>query len=205
MKKLTILAVLVGISGLAHATTINAPSGLNSLEGVDAYSWGISIPLANGETVTSAEIDFTSVTLTAANSSGAGYLYTDLLNSQKTGVTTAYDGDAPGDYWASQFSGKNITTLGSKYFASVGTTLSWSYVLNASQLSALDSYLTAGTFNIGIDPDCHYTVGGLSFTYTLSPTSNSVPDVATTAALLVLGLGALELFRRRSVLVRAKA
>jgi hypothetical protein len=95
--------------------------------------------------------------------------------------------------------------LGSKYFASVGTTLSWSYVLDASQLSSLNSYLTAGTFNIGIDPDCHYTVGGLSFTYTLSPGGNTVPDAAATAGLLALGLGALELFRRRSVLAKAKA
>jgi len=207
MRKLLLLGTLVGISSLAHATTITAPASLDTLEGVDAYSWGISIPVPQGQTVASAEIDFTSVTLQAANSSGTGYLYTDLLNSQKTGVTTAFDNDAPGDYWATQFSGANITTLGSQFFKSVGTTLTWSYVLNASQLSALNSYLTAGTFNIGIDPDCHYSVGSICLDYTLSPTNhnNSVPDAATTALLLALGLGALELVRRQILARSAKA
>ncbi|MGA2243479.1 MAG: hypothetical protein ABSH48_00660 [Verrucomicrobiota bacterium] len=193
---------------MAQATTINAPSSLignNTLSGDDAYSWGISIAVPNGQTITSAEIDFTSVTLTAANSSGTGYLYTDLLNSQATGITTAHDGDQSGDYWATQFSGRNITAVGTKIFNPVGTTLSWSYALDASQLGALNSYLTAGTFNIGIDPDCHYSVGGLCFTYNCSPKSNSVPDAATAAALLVLGLSAVELIRRRFVLARVLA
>jgi len=176
------------------------------LDGVDAYSWGISIPVPQGQTVTSASIDFTSVTLQAANSSGTGYLYTDLLNSQKSGVATASDNDAPGDYWATQFSGANITALGSQFFKSVGTTLTWSYVLNASQLASLNVYLTAGSFNIGIDPDCHYSVGAITFDYTLSPEhNNTVPDAATTALLLVLGLGALEIVRRQIVARSAKA
>ena len=205
MRKLLLLGALVGISSLAHATTITAPSSLNTLEGADAYSWGISIAVPQGQTVTSASIDFTSVTLQAADSSGTGYLYTDLLNSQKPGVTTAVDNDAPGDYWATQFSGANITTVGSQFFKSVGTTLTWSYVLNASQLSALNSYLTAGTFNIGIDPDCHYNVGDLTFVYTVAGNHNTVPDVAATAALFVLALAGLEVFRRQMVFAKMKA
>jgi hypothetical protein len=206
MKKLFILSALIGISGLAQATTITAPSSLNTLEGNNAYSWGISIAVPTGQTVSSAQIDFTSITLTAANSSGTGYLYTDLLNSSNKGVTSPSDNDAPGDYWATQFSGANITSLGTQFFKSVGTTLTWSYILTASQLTALNSYLTsgAGTFNIGIDPDCHYTVGGLDFQYTLSSThNNSVPDMAATAALLLLALGGLELVRRQLVTVKA--
>jgi VPDSG-CTERM motif len=210
MKKILLVAVFVGLNSLVHATTINAPSslvGANVLDGNNAYSWGIAIPVPSGQTVASAQIDFTGITLTVANSSGTGFLYTDLLNSQ-TGnnvVTTKSDGDAAGDYWATQFSGANITSLGTKFFASVGTTLTWSYVLNASQLAALNSYLAAGSFNIGIDPDCHYTVGGISFTYSLAPTTNSVPDVATTALLLLFGLAGLEVFRRQFVAVKAKA
>jgi MYXO-CTERM domain-containing protein len=208
MKHFTILSVLVGINLAAQATTINAPSSLignDALSGDNAYSWGISIAEPSGQTITSATIDFSGITLSAANSTGIGYLYTDLLNSQATGVTVASDGDAVGDYWATKFSGANITALGSTKFASVGTTLSWSYVLNSAQLAALNSYLVSGVFNIGIDPDCHYNVGSISFTYTTSPAPSNVPDVATTATLLLLGLGAAELLRRRSVLARAKA
>jgi hypothetical protein len=207
MKKLLLIGTLAAISGLVHATTINAPStliGSDALSGENAYSWGISIPLASGQTITSAEVDFTSVTLSAANGSGTGYLYTDLLKSTATGVTTKTDNDAPGDYWAT--SGLTYTSLGSQFFKSVGTTLSFSYVFTTSQLAALNSYLSAGTFNIGIDPDCHYTVGGLCFTYTTStPHNNNVPDATATACLLMLGLGGLEIFRRQLVAAKARA
>jgi len=202
MKKSILFATVLGLCSLAQATTIvgttvNAPSSLvgsDALAGENAYSWGIAITVPAGQQITSAEVDFNNITLSAANSSGTGYLYTDLLNSSKTGVTTASDGDAAGDYWATQFSGANITTLGSQFFASVGTTLSWSYILNATQLAALNSYLTAGIFNLGIDPDCHYTVGNISFTYTEGST---VPDYSVTAYLLGLGLLAVELGRRK--------
>ena len=208
MKKTLLIATLVGICGLVRATTINAPStlvGANVLNGNNAYSWGISIAVPTGQTITSAQIDFTNVKLTAGNGSGTDYLYTDLLKSTAAGVTTATDLDAPGDYWGTQYSGANITSLGSKLFAAVGTTMTWSYVLTAGQLTALNSYLTSGTFNIGIDPDCHFDVGGLSFTYTLGPTSKNVPDEAVTALLAIVGLAGLEIFRRKFTPVASKA
>jgi hypothetical protein len=216
MKKLLLLStVVIGATGLLQATTIEAPSsliGVNTLQGVDAYSWGINIAVPTGQEVTSAQINFTSIDLTASgNSQGTGTIYTDLLNSKSMGtggLTTAYDGDAPGDYWATQFSGANITALGSKFFTSVGTTLTWSYILTSAQLAALNSYLTAnnGVFNIGIDPDCHYTVGNITFTYNEGNIPNThVPDVAMTAFLLVLGLAGLELFRRQFMAAKAKA
>lgn len=209
MKKLFVVAVLVGACGFVRATTINAPSslvGANVLNGNDAYSWGISIPVPSGQTIVSAQINFSGIDLTASgNSAGTGYLYTDLLNSQKTGVTTAVDNDAPGDYWATQFSGANIASVGTQFFASVGTTLTWSYVLTASELTALNQYLAAGTFNIGLDPDCHFSVGGISFTYTLGSQPPSVPDAGAAAFLVILGLAGLEIFRRQFVPVTSKA
>jgi len=212
MKKLFTLAAFVGFSGLLHATTINAPSsliGANALDGNNAYSWGISISVPTGQEVTSAQIDFSSIKLSVANSSGSGYLYTDLLNSKSTGVTSVSDGDAPGDYWASHTSAGNIATLGTQFFASTTSpALTWSYVLTASQISTLNSFLSAngGIFNIGIDPDCHYNVGNISFTYNTGGTShNTVPDVATTALLLFLGLAGLEVCRRQFTPAKAKA
>lgn len=147
MKKILFMVGLVAITGLTRATTIS--SGITTLDGNSAYSWGISIPLASGQVVTSVEIDFTGVSLTAANTSGTGYLYTDLLNSQHTAVTTATDNDASGDYWATKYSGNNIASLGTQFFAYVGKTLTWSYVLDSTQLATLNSYLTAGSFSIG--------------------------------------------------------
>ncbi|HZL78623.1 MAG TPA: VPDSG-CTERM sorting domain-containing protein [Candidatus Limnocylindrales bacterium] len=207
MKKLLWTVALVASCGLVHATPINAPSsliGTSVLDGNKAYEWGISIAVKPGQQVASAQIDFTNIKLTAANSSGHGYLYTDLLKSGNTGVHTFTDNDAAGDYFKTQFTAANITSLGTKNFASVGTTLSWSYVLTGTQLAVLNTYLLAnGVFDIGLDPDCHYTVGGLSFTYTLGPTpKTSVPDVATTAFLLGISLAGLELLRRKFALAK---
>src|ERR1700742_2372335 len=103
----TVLA-FAAACGLTHATTINAPSmltGNDALSGEDAYSWGVSINLQPGQTIQSASITFSDITLTAANSSGTGYLYTDLLNSSKTGVHSFNDGDVSGDYFKTRGSG----------------------------------------------------------------------------------------------------
>jgi hypothetical protein len=205
MKKTLLIATLVGISGLLRENSISVASAL-TLNGNNAYSWGVSIAVPTGQVVTSAQIDFTNVKLTAGNgTAGTDYLYTDLLNTHTTGVTTKTDNDAAGDYWATQLSGANITSLGSKLFATVGTTLTWSYSITGSALAALNSYLAAGSFNIGIDPDCAFTVGGLSFTYTLAPKPNSVPDQAETALLAIVGLAGLEIFRRKFVPATSKA
>jgi len=204
MKRIWVIGFLAGVCGLTHATQIpvNAPSsliGTGTLNGTDAYEWGLS--LGKGTQVTSAEIDFTGVKLTASgNSKGTGLLYTDLLKSSNTGLATAVDNDAAGDYWSTKFSGANITSLGSESFASVGTILTWKIILNAAQLTALNSYLAAnaGVFDIGLDPDCHYNVGGLCFKYT-------TPDAATTVLLLGASLLGLEVLRRRFVLAKARS
>lgn len=209
MKKLSVIVGLVSVCVLAQATTINAPSslvGANILLGQDAYAWGISPVVPTGQQVTSATLTFTGVTLThSGNSAGNGYLYTDLLNLNTSGVATYTDNDAPGDYFAglASFSGSNsskLSSLGTAFFASVGTSLNLTYILTSAQLLSLNAYLTAGGLSIGIDPDCTYTVGSLCFTYTTGTgpgPKGSVPDTATTAFLLGAGLLGLEVFRRK--------
>lgn len=198
MRTNCIIATLICAVSAAQAVTINtinAPSalvGASVLSGNNAYSWAVAPTVASGQQIDSATINFNNITLTVANSSGTGYLYTDLLGLGGAGVTTYTDNDAAGDYFSGKFS--NVS-LGTQFFASVGTTLSWSYILNGSQLASLNNYFANGGFSIGIDPDCHYTVGGLSFNYTTK--SNSVPDGATTAWLLGAGLLGLELLRRK--------
>ncbi len=191
MKKLLLVGILVGIGGLVHATTINAPSslvGFESLDGNNAYSWGISIAVPAGQQIVSAEVDWTGVTLNIANSSGTGVLYTD----------------APGDYWLGH-QGAGLTALNTQTF-NLGQTKSWTVVFTQPEINALNSYLAGnnGLFAIGIDPDCHYSVNGLSFTYNFGPTPR-VPDFATTAFLMLMGLAGLEVFRRQFVTAKVKA
>jgi len=208
MKKIWITGVALSLCGLTHATTVNVLSSA-TLVGTYAYTEGVPISLAANQQIASAQIDWSNVTLThSGNSQGTGMLYTDLINSSKTGLKSYTDNDSAGDYLATKFSG-NITSLGSKLFASVGTSLSWSYVLNGAQLAALNSYLSNnnGVFNIGFDPDCYYTVGGLKFTYTATTVQphNVVPDGATTALLLIAGLAGVEMFRRKLAVALAVA
>ena len=182
---------------MTHATTINVLSSA-TLNGTYAYTDGVGITLTAGQSITTAEIDWTNVKLT---SSGTGKLYTDLINSTTTGLKSYTDNDSAGDYLTTKFSAGNITSVGTASFLS-GTALTFSYLLNTTELAALNSYLTSGkgVFNIGFDPDCTYTVGGLSFIYTVGgsqPHGGSVPDGATTALLMIVGLAGVEMFRRK--------
>ncbi|HEV2694560.1 MAG TPA: hypothetical protein VG347_16825 [Verrucomicrobiae bacterium] len=197
MKKIVILAVLAASCGFASAVTTTLTSslqGTDALSGESAYSWGIPVALAPGQTITSASLSFSNIKLTAANSSGKGILYSDLIKSSVVGTHTYNDGDAAGDYFAA-LPAANIVSLGSKVFASVGTTLSWVVNFSPSQLASLNSFLTSGVFNIGFDPDCHYNVGAICFTYTT--TTVNTPDAATTVYVLGLVLLGLEAARRK--------
>ena len=204
MKKIALIAGLIGVYGLAQATTINAPGslvGTSVLNGNNAYAWNITtVVVPTGQQVDSATITFSNIKLTSANSTGIGYLYTDLLSLRSTtlAVSSYTDNDAAGDYFASQSFFNS--SLGTKTFPTVGTTLSWSYVLNSAQLLSLNSYVAAGGFSFGIDSDCYYNVGALSFTYTTATTTvphGGVPDAATTAYLLGASLLGLEVLRRK--------
>jgi hypothetical protein len=214
MKKLLLLGSLIGINGLVYGTTIVstttdtfAYSGADALAGGSAYAWCIGIAVPSGESIVSANVVFTGIELTASGlSSGTGVVYTDLLNLGGTAnaVTTINEGDTTYDYWTTKYTGANITAVSSNGFT-LYQTKSWTNSLTSSELASLSSYLAAnnGTFTIGIDPNCHYSVGSITFNYTLG--SSSVPDGTTTALLLLAGLAGVELFRRQVVMAKAKA
>jgi hypothetical protein len=204
MKKIILSFLTIAACSLTHATTINAPAslvGYETLDGNDAYEWGVSIS-TGGQTINFAELTFSNITLNVANSSGHGYLYTDLLKLNTTGVQTKVDNDAAGDYFKSALPSSSVTALGTNYFAKVGTTLSWTIILDTAELAALNSYVTLGTLSIGFDPDCHYSVGGISLTYTTTTAHTSVPDYGTTLVLLGISLCSLEFARRKFALAK---
>jgi hypothetical protein len=208
MKKLPAILMFAATCGLAQATTINAPSGLtglNALSGESAYTWGVGINLGADETIDSASLTFSNIKLTAANSSGTGFLYSDLINAALTGVHTFTDNDAPGDYFNTVVSSGNIANLGKQFFASVGTQLSWTITFDANELAALNTFAADGIVDFGFDPDCHYNVGNICFTYTTRTSHSRVPDAPMTAYLLGISLLGMELFRRQAVSRRVPA
>jgi hypothetical protein len=195
MKKILIIAAALSLCGLVHATTVNVLSSV-TLNGTYAYTDGVGISLTAGQSITAAEIDWNNVTMTT---SGLGKFYTDLINSTTTGLKSYTDNDSAGDYLATKFSG-NMTSVGTANFTK-GIPLTLNYTLNTTELAALNSYLNSGkgVFDIGFDPDCTFTVGSLSFIYTVGsqPHDGKVPDGATTALLMIVGLAGMEIFRRK--------
>ena len=220
---------LAQATSYTYATyTVNAPSSLGTLVGTYAYEWGVSITsLSAGQTITSATLSFNGVVLTATGN--GNNIYASLLNLNDSGVTQYTDNDAYGDYFSStKFKGttasngdyKNLT--GSKppsgYYTSLG--VSQTFYLNkpaqdwidpltgtfnpltgvtTGELAILNADALDGNFDIGIDPDCHYNIGSITFTYTVA-TPVSVPDTATTAGLLGMSFLGLLAFRRKLAL-----
>jgi hypothetical protein len=226
MKKLILIGLGIGVLNLAQATsytyatyTVNAPSSLGTLVGTYAYEWGVSItPLSAGQTITSAKLSFNGVVLTATGN--GDNIYASLLNLSDSGVTQYTDNDVPGDFFSSStFTGTSSSSsyyqthshhsLPSGYYTSLGQSQQFS--LNASpanwtidpftsgELGALNTDALDGNFDIGIDPDCHYNIQSITFTYTVS-TPVSVPDTATTAGLLGMSFLGLLAFRRKLAL-----
>jgi hypothetical protein len=202
MKKICIIALLAGICGYAQATVVSyansitiTPSG-GAIDGANAYEWLVN--LGSGVSVTGAEIDINNITLTSVST---GKLYTDLLNSHHA-TTSVSDGDAAGDYWGTQFSGANISQIGNANFVQ-NVTQNPVYTLTTGQVSSLNSYLASngGSFDLGIDPDCHYTVSSIVIKYNTS----SIPDISATAFLLALGLLTVEIFRRKVVVAKVQS
>jgi len=102
--------------------------GHGDVERRNAYSWAFRLPLPTGQTSPAAQIDFTKHQIDFCSGS-TGALWTDLLKSTNTGVTTAVDNDrleiigAPKFLWSEQ---STITFRAMQGVCAVGTTLTWS-------------------------------------------------------------------------------
>jgi hypothetical protein len=222
MKKILVIVFAIGMMNLAQANTISGPititssiSGVGAMDGNYAYEWGISIPLSAGQTIASATLSFNGIVLTAAGTGGSN-IKASLLNLNNAGTTAWTDNDASSDYFnTTTFKGSSTSNgdyknkFGSKpptgYYTTLGTSqtfglnqpgANWSIVFSSAQLSKLNTDDLDGKFDIGIDPDCHFNVGSIKFTYTLS-TPVSVPDTAATAGLLGVGILSLLALRRK--------
>jgi hypothetical protein len=208
MKKLFLAGVLFGALNLAQATTINAPSGMvgsNVLVGTYAYLW--SVPL--NQAVTGASITFSSVTETASGNGNDISVDVGSFIGMTVGQSSApasgnysilTDNDAKGDAFAANTTGLKPTAinLGTEPFPTLNVAETWAYTFSAAQLLALNTYISAGNWGFEIDPDCHFNVGGITFTYTTGVTNKtSVPDHSTTAVLLGLTLLGLLAVRRK--------
>ena len=196
MKTLLLIGLTCGITSLASAISINV-STPGTLSGYYAYSLGVQLDVPENQHLDSLTISFNRVQLTSAPK---GYLYVDLLDSNRSGTSAYWDGDRSGDYFASTLSAGKGIALGVQQFPNWYQTLSWSYELSADQLAALNTYAADGIFNIGLDPDCYFKTfnGSCTITYTCTDNGKRVPDGGLTAVLLGMSLLGLLAIRRRT-------
>ena len=203
--------MVVSIASLAQATSITIPTG-SSIDGVNAYEYLLNVTA--GTQLATASISFNNITLTTSGGAGDDMSF-DLINRHDA-TQTIGDNDAVGDYWQnhSPYSASAVA-LGQENFKApipvynnkgvltgyTYDTESWTYNFTSTALTDLKADALLGYFDIGIDPDCVYTIGSIVFNYTVNTGgSTSAPDSAMTASLLGMSFLGLMFFRRKLAL-----
>jgi hypothetical protein len=219
MKKVFLTSALFGILNFSQAIpigpgtyTVNAPAdmlGNDALVGTYAYLWDVgSLTLAAGDVITGAQISFTGVEETASGSGNDISVDMGIIKNGMAGLTgstpvagkdSVYtDNDALGDAFTNNITTGIAVRLGTQLFPKLNVFTNFSYTFTTTELNALTNYIT-GLWGFEIDPDCHFTVSNICFTYTVAPTNKvlKAPDAPATAGLLGLAVLALFIVRRR--------
>jgi hypothetical protein len=206
MKKLFLAGLCASLfairAGASVYTLTPNPSDINDLDHDYYYTWGLNWTVPAGQTITGATLTFSQIWDWTVESDDI--LNIHLLDSAPLGVSSGWDNQSGGDYFAtSQFSALGIAQikLGSWTDPNGGTAntaQNISFVFNAAQLAALQNYISSpgangsGRFGLGFDPDCHYFNNGVSFIIT-----TSVPEGGSAGLLLAIGFAGVLFLRRK--------
>lgn len=194
---------LTGIAGAASYTFQpnhdpggdGNPHDLFDLDHYYAVSWGLDktgIDLEN-ETITKATLNFDNIRNWRHWRLESNDLYVRLVDNLSSdgsdgltaGVSSYYDNQASGDYFAS-WGGIDL-----KHYHNLSSTAQdLTYEFEADELTALIDYLSDDFFGLTFDADCHFWNDGVSLTIetetAIVPPSIVVPEPST---LLLLGFG----------------
>ena len=131
-------------------------------------------------------------------------------SSQICDLTTTLVGVTGSQVTDCSFNFNNCTTTswgGGLLYCNLGTTTigmltktatSWTCTLNSTGLTTLNNCINTGNkCDFGISCSGGWNVGGCTASYTCTPKPKTVPDAASTASLLALGLAAASLLRRK--------
>jgi hypothetical protein len=213
MKKVLFLLALCATTFSASAASFtfkpNDGSGntadMFDLDHYYAYSWGVSGASADTlrDSLVSGGQQIVSVKLTIWNvwdwTVENDILNIHLLDDPAKGITSIYDNQSGGDYFAGK--GPFLTSwTDPKGGDTSDKTFDFIYNFTTGNINSLTSFILDSTatgmamFGLGFDPDCHYYNDGIQLDIVTAP--KQVPDGALSVSLLGLGLLSLAAFRR---------
>jgi hypothetical protein len=185
MKRIVILILfltLALVSATKAKTTVLYPSDhdVNDLYHRWCYIWKIDFSPAGGQTITGATLSIDNIN-NFDEEEEDNILYIRLLNKDDidaavSTLSMSFYSDGPITYndiysYRDNDDVNNLSAYGIAltnyidYDDSPDATENFSYTLNPSQISTLNSYVkNDGVFGIGFDPDCHYFNDGVTLT-----------------------------------------
>ena len=200
-----VVALLAAASVPAFATLyhfVPSDADLNELTHQEAYRWGINLTLGENENICAAHLFFDNIYDWTCE---PNVLYVSLLNN-KPGYPFAAlkiftDNEATPNYFDGWGWGKTDLVT----YTNMSThPRDITYNFTASQLTALQNFLSDGNCAIAIDPDCHFYNCGVSLTVetsVLQPPAQITPEPSTMMLVIsglaaTLGGGVLRRWRR---------
>jgi len=226
LSKRAVLALATGValmvptvaSAANYSFTPN-PADLYDLDHHYMYTWRVDGVNLNGGTITSATISIANIYNWDTN---PAELFIHLLDTAVNAGVASYQDNTTGNTLYDNFYygrvgystlvggssvGNTLLTSPTAYVSGGNNQLSnspqnWSYNLTSGQMAILGSYIaTGGNFALGFDSDCHFFNDGITFSFTTSGGTSTVPEPAS---LTLLGLGIAGAVARRRQL-KAKA